>query len=524
MPLEALGKAMARDRRRARARTRSTSSRRASSPRSASSSCSTGARAPSSGREVAAARARRRLLARPGDQRRDGRRYLRDLHARGLPAGAAHQQRARVGAALARDAPGRRALRARGRLGLRGHAQARRPRSTSSRCSASGLPGRGVRVRRRHRGQLPRPRAALGMHAVWFRTPTRPSRRSRQRLAALSGGSARRPRCPPSCERSSTRRWRSCGSRRRGRSAWRGCAGVVDLEAHPAPLADAGRARARRGGGGDGRAAGPRPDRARAELGLGPAAGSGARRARARAAGGHARRPRCTGRRSTGAAVAVKVRRPGLAEAVRGDLGAAGCADAGAVERCSGRWMRARCCARRASGCSTTSTSSTPARRSASSRGPAGGSTAWLRRRCCRSLAAPGVLVSELLDGPTLASGAPDDPGAVARALIASTWARRGGRARSRRPAGRERGAARRTARRAARRGRRARGRPGAGGRGLEALGALRASDRAGFVAAVQGLALLPAEAADDAYDLLDELAGDLVRDRSGSTPPPSLT
>ena len=48
--------------------------------------------------------------------------------------------------------------------------------------------------------------------------------------------------------------------------------------------------------------------------------------------------------------------------------------------------------------------------------------------------------------------------------------------------------------------------------RGLEALGALRASDRAGFVAAVQGLALLPAEAADDAYDLLDELAGDLVR------------
>jgi predicted unusual protein kinase regulating ubiquinone biosynthesis (AarF/ABC1/UbiB family) len=127
-------------------------------------------------------------------------------------------------------------------------------------------------------------------------------------------------------------------------------------------------------------------------------------------------------------------------------------------------------------------------------------------------LSAPGVLVSDLLDGPTLASRPPDDPSAVARALIAFTLG--APRAVALAPADPRAenvvlledgigllgvGAARAVERARAE-------------RGLEALGALRASDRAGFVAAVQGLALLPAEAADDAYDLLDELVGDLVR------------
>ena len=55
----------------------------------------------------------------------------RGLRGARLPHGAAHEQRARVGAALARDAPGRRDLRARRRLGLRRAAQARPARSTS---------------------------------------------------------------------------------------------------------------------------------------------------------------------------------------------------------------------------------------------------------------------------------------------------------------------------------------------------------------------------------------------------------
>jgi len=121
-------------------------------------------------------------------------------------------------------------------------------------------------------------------------------------------------------------------------------------------------------------------------------------------------------------------------------------------------------------------------------------------------------LTMELLDGPTLASRPPDDPGAVARALIAFTLG--APRAVALAPADPRAenvvllgdgigllgvGAARAVDRARAE-------------RGLEALGALRASDRTGFVAAVQGLALLPAEAAGDAYDLLDELIGDILR------------
>jgi len=122
------------------------------------------------------------------------------------------------------------------------------------------------------------------------------------------------------------------------------------------------------------------------------------------------------------------------------------------------------------------------------------------------------TLVCDLLDGPTLASRPPDDPGAVARALIAFTLG--APRAVALAPADPRAenvvllgdgigllgvGAARAVDRARAE-------------RGLEALGALRASDRTGFVAAVQGLALLPAEAAGDAYDLLDELIGDILR------------
>ena len=51
--------------------------------------------------------------------------YLRELRGRGLPARDAHEQRARVGAALARDAAGRRAVRDRRRLRVRRPAQAR---------------------------------------------------------------------------------------------------------------------------------------------------------------------------------------------------------------------------------------------------------------------------------------------------------------------------------------------------------------------------------------------------------------
>ena len=212
-----------------------------------------------------------------------------------------------------------------------------------------------------------------------------------------------------------------------------------------------------------------------------------------------------------GRAVAVKVRRPGVDGAVRSDLGLLdalgpplgrvfGSLDVGAVLR------EAR--ERVLDDLDLEHAGATQQRLARASRRLDGVTVPAV----VSDLSAPGVLVSDLLDGPTLASRPPDDPGAVARALIAFTLG--APRAVALAPADPRAenvvllgdgigllgvGAARAVDRARAE-------------RGLEALGALRASDRTGFVAAVQGLALLPAEAAGDAYDLLDELIGDILR------------
>lgn len=212
-----------------------------------------------------------------------------------------------------------------------------------------------------------------------------------------------------------------------------------------------------------------------------------------------------------GRAVAVKVRRPGLDGAVRSDLGLMdalgpplgrvfGSLDVGALLREARERVLDDLDLEHAG--ATQQRLARASRRLDAVTVPA----------VVSDLSAPGVLVCDLLDGPTLASRPPDDPGAVARALIAFTLG--APRAVALAPADPRAenvvllgdgigllgvGAARAVDRARAE-------------RGLEALGALRASDRTGFVAAVQGLALLPAEAAGDAYDLLDELIGDILR------------
>jgi hypothetical protein len=123
------------------------------------------------------------------------------------------------------------------------------------------------------------------------------------------------------------------------------------------------------------------------------------------------------------------------------------------------------------------------------------------------------VLVSELLDGPTLAAAAPDDPGAVARTLVAAHLAAaRGGIALTDprpghvvlladgrlgllgagvcRPADRDRLAL-----------------------ALNALARLREGDQDAFVAALagDGLKLLPAPDALKAYAFISTVAGELV-------------
>ena len=76
--------------------------------------------------------------------------------------------------------------------------------STSSRSSASGCrPRRACSSTTSSTTARPPPR--WGCTRCGSATPTRPSRSSRQRLPAERRG-ARRPRCPPSCEHSSTRR------------------------------------------------------------------------------------------------------------------------------------------------------------------------------------------------------------------------------------------------------------------------------------------------------------------------------
>jgi predicted unusual protein kinase regulating ubiquinone biosynthesis (AarF/ABC1/UbiB family) len=129
-------------------------------------------------------------------------------------------------------------------------------------------------------------------------------------------------------------------------------------------------------------------------------------------------------------------------------------------------------------------------------------------------LSAPGVLVTELLEGPTLADGAaPADAGAVARSLVAFHCG--APRAVALMPADPradhiillEDGGIGLLGAGAARAVDRARLEAA-----LDALAALRGQDVGGFAAAVGRMQLLAADAAADAYPLIDELAGDLLR------------
>ena len=213
-----------------------------------------------------------------------------------------------------------------------------------------------------------------------------------------------------------------------------------------------------------------------------------------------------------GRAVAVKVRRPGLAAAVRSDLGLLdalgpplhrvfGALDAGAL------LSEAR--ERMLDELDLEDVGATQQRLARATRRLDGISVPGVDTE----LSAPGVLVSELFEGPTLAAVAPGDPGAVARALVAFSLGapravalaaadprpdhvvllRRGGigllGTGAARAVSRERFDA-----------------------ALDALAALRDGERDAFGAAVERMALLPANATPDAFDLIDELFGHLVR------------
>ena len=214
-----------------------------------------------------------------------------------------------------------------------------------------------------------------------------------------------------------------------------------------------------------------------------------------------------------GAAVAVKLRRPGLAAAVRSDLALLdalatplarvfGAADPGALLR------EAR---ERALDELDLEHAGTTQRRFARAARRMNG---VMVPAVHGDLSAPGVLVTELLEGPTLADGSvPADAGAVARALVAFHC-----------------GAPRAVALVAAdpradhvvlREGRGI-GLLGTGAArsvdrarldaALDALATLRARDAGALAAAVGRMRLLPAGEARDAYALVDELAGELVR------------
>jgi hypothetical protein len=213
-----------------------------------------------------------------------------------------------------------------------------------------------------------------------------------------------------------------------------------------------------------------------------------------------------------GAPVAVKVRRPGLDGAVRSDLGLLdplapplgavfGALDAGALLRETRE--------RLLDDLDLEHAGATQQRLARATRRLDGVTVP----RVDAELTAPGVLVSALLEGPTLAEAAPQDPGAVARALVAfSLGAPRAVALAPADPrpdhvvllAGGGIGLLGTGAARAVDRGRL--------DAALDALDALRAGARDRFVAAVGHMALLPADPAGEAYDLLDELFGDLLR------------
>jgi predicted unusual protein kinase regulating ubiquinone biosynthesis (AarF/ABC1/UbiB family) len=129
-------------------------------------------------------------------------------------------------------------------------------------------------------------------------------------------------------------------------------------------------------------------------------------------------------------------------------------------------------------------------------------------------LSAPGVLVTELLEGPTLADGSvPADAAAVGRALVAfhcgapRTVALVAADPRADHVVLLGDGSIGLLGTGAARSVDRARL-----DTALDALAALRGQDASAFADAVGRMQLLPADAAPDAYALVDELAGDLLR------------
>jgi predicted unusual protein kinase regulating ubiquinone biosynthesis (AarF/ABC1/UbiB family) len=214
-----------------------------------------------------------------------------------------------------------------------------------------------------------------------------------------------------------------------------------------------------------------------------------------------------------GAAVAVKLRRPGLEAAVRSDLvlldalakplaRVFGAADPGALLREARERVLDELDLEHAG--ATQRRFARAARRLDGVTVPA----------VHKELSAPGVLVAELLEGPTLADGAaPADAGAVARALVAFHCG--APRAVALMPADPradhiillEDGDIGLLGTGAARAVDRARL-----DAALDALAALRGQDVGGFAAAVGRMQLLAADAAADAYPLIDELAGDLLR------------
>ena len=93
--------------------------------------------------------------------------YYRALHARGVRLALLHEQRARVGAAVARQAPDRRDLRDRRRLRRSSACASRTRRSTRSCSSGWGCPRRRACSSTTSRSTS-RPRAALGFAGVHF--------------------------------------------------------------------------------------------------------------------------------------------------------------------------------------------------------------------------------------------------------------------------------------------------------------------------------------------------------------------
>lgn len=214
-----------------------------------------------------------------------------------------------------------------------------------------------------------------------------------------------------------------------------------------------------------------------------------------------------------GAAVAVKLRRPGLAATVRSDLvlldalatplaRVFGAADPGALLREARERVLDELDLEHAG---------TTQRRFARAARRLNGVTVPAVHG---KLSAPGVLVTELLVGPTLADGSvPADAGAVARGLVAfhcgapRAVALVAADPRADHVVLLEGGGIGLLGTGAARSADRARL-----DAALDALAAVRARDAGAFAAAVGRMRLLPADAAPDAYALVDELAGDLLR------------